>query len=132
VKTAFTPFFAAEVFGADTARALDALLALEECLSADMLRDGAVAAESVPFARPTGVSMYEADALTWRFYHLHTNSVTHAIDISAYGDALARALFALLFSERPEEVAHLRPSSVDDVRAAITTLRRALRSTNAM
>jgi hypothetical protein len=30
-----------------------------------MLRGGAVATESVPFARPTGVSMYEADALTW-------------------------------------------------------------------
>jgi hypothetical protein len=87
--------FSAEVFGADTARALDALLALEECMSADMLRGGAVAAESVPFARPTGVSMYEADALTWRFYHYHTNSVAHAINNAAYGDALARVRAAI-------------------------------------
>jgi hypothetical protein len=56
--------FSAEVLGARTARALDALLALEECASAEMLRRGAVATESVPFARPTGVSMCEADALS--------------------------------------------------------------------
>jgi hypothetical protein len=43
----------------------------------------------------------------------------------------SRALFARLF-ERPEEEAHLSPSSVDDVRAAIATLRRELRSINAM
>jgi hypothetical protein len=123
--------FSAQVFGVDTARALDALLALEECVSADMLRGGAVAVESVPFARPTGVSVYEADALTWRFYHCHTNSVPHAINNAAYGDALARALFARLF-ELPEEEAPLRPSSVYEVRAAIAALRRALRVTNDM
>ncbi len=39
------PCFSAEVFGARTARALDALLALEECASADMLPGGAVATE---------------------------------------------------------------------------------------
>ena len=55
--------FSVEVFGADMARALDAFAALEVCISADTLRGGAVAAESVPFARPSGVSMYEADAL---------------------------------------------------------------------
>jgi hypothetical protein len=126
VKTAFTPCFSAEVFGAKTA--LDALLVLEECVSADMLRGGAVTTESVPFARPTGVSMYEADALTWRFYHLYANNVAHAINNAAYGDALARALFARLFERPQEEVHPLRPSSVDDVRAAIAALRRALRA----
>jgi hypothetical protein len=96
-------------------------------VSADTLRGGAVATESMPFARPTGVSMYEADALTWRFYHIHASLVAHAINNTAYGDALARALFERLF-ERPEEEAHLRPSSVDEVRAATATLRRALRA----
>jgi hypothetical protein len=127
MKTAFAPCFSAEVFGAETARALDALLALEECVSAEMRRGGVVAMESVPFARPTGVSIYEADALTWRFYHYHNNSVAHALNNAAYGEAFARALFARLF-KRPEEEAHLRPSSVDDVRAAIAALRRALRA----
>jgi hypothetical protein len=128
VKTAFTPCFAAEVFGAKTARALDALL--EERMSAEMRHGGVVAMESVPFARPIGISMYEADALTWRFYHLYANNVAHALNNAAYGDALTRALFARLFSsERPEEEAHpLRPSSVDEVRAAIATLRRTLRA----
>jgi hypothetical protein len=68
VNMMIEPRFSAEVFGAETARALDALLALEGCVSADTMRGGVVATESVPFARPTGVSMYEADALTWRFY----------------------------------------------------------------
>jgi hypothetical protein len=61
-----------------------------------MLRGGAVAAESVPFALPSGVSMYEADALTWRFYHLYANNVAHAINNAADGDALARAVRATL------------------------------------
>jgi hypothetical protein len=85
--------------GAETARALDALFAFEMCVSADTLRCGAMAPESVPFARPTGVSMYEADALTWRFYHTNVSCVAHAINNAAYGDALARALFARLFLE---------------------------------
>jgi hypothetical protein len=92
-KTAFAPCFAAEVFGAKTARALDALLALEERVSADMLRGGAVAVESVPFARPTGVSLYEADALTWHFYHLYASNVAHAL---IWRSVCARAIRAAL------------------------------------
>ena len=128
VKTAFTPRFSAEVFGADKARALDALLGLEECMAAEMRHGGVVAMESVPFARPTGVSMYEADALTWRFYHLYASNVAHTLNNAAYGEAFSRALFTRLFSERPEEEALLWPSSVDEVRAAIAALRRALRA----
>jgi hypothetical protein len=94
--------FSVEVFGAEMARALDAFAALEVCISADMLRCGAVAAESVPFARPTGVSMYEADALTWRLYHTHASCVVNAINNAAYGDALARALHAYLFASFAE------------------------------
>jgi hypothetical protein len=96
VNMIIEPRFSAEAFGAKTAGALNVLLALEECVSADMLRGGAVATESVQFARPTGISMYEADALTWRFYHYHNNSVAHAINNTAYGDALARAVCAAL------------------------------------
>ena len=56
-ETTTARVFSAEVFGADMARALDAFAALEVCISADTLRSGgAVAAESVPFARPSGVS----------------------------------------------------------------------------
>ena len=50
--------------------------------------------------------MYEADALTWRFYHIHASLVAHAINNTAYGDAPGRALCARPFSERPEEEAH--------------------------
>jgi hypothetical protein len=123
--------FSVEVIGADMARALDAFAALEVCISADTMKGGAVAAESVPFARPTGVSMYEADALTWRLYHTHASCVVNAINNAAYGDALARALHACLFasSAEPGIVHPLLPVSVDGVRAALSAVRRALRAT---
>jgi hypothetical protein len=120
--------FSAEVFGAEIARALDTFAALEMCVSADTLRGGAVAQESTPFARPTGVSMYEADALTWRLYHMHAGCVVHAINNAAYGDALARALYACLFALAAEaDTVHILPASVDSVRAALLAVRRALR-----
>jgi hypothetical protein len=90
VNMMIEPRFSAEAFGAKTAGALNALLAQEGCVSADTLRDGVVATESVPFTRPTDILMYEADALTWCFYHIHSNIVAHAINDTAYGDALAR------------------------------------------
>ena len=122
--------FSAEVFGADMARALDAFAALEVCITADTLRcGGAVAtAESVPFARPSGVSMYEADALTWRLYHAHASCVVNAINNAAYGDELARALHAHLFASfaEPNVVHPMVAVSVDQVRAALSAVRRAL------
>ena len=126
--------FSAEVFGAEMARALDAFAELEVCISADTLCGGAVpvAAESVPFARPSGVSMYEADALTWRLYHTHASCVVNAINNAAYGDGLARALHAYLFASfaEPNVVHPLLAVSVDQVRAALSAVRRALRATN--
>ena len=123
--------FSAEVFGADMARALDAFAALEVCISADTLRCGGAAAttaESVPFARPSGVSMYEADALTWRLYHAHASCVVNAINNAAYGDELARALHAHLFASfaEPNVVHPMVAVSVDQVRAALSAVRRAL------
>jgi hypothetical protein len=121
--------FSAEVFGADMARALDAFAALEVCISSDTLRSGgAVAAESVPFARPSGVSMYEADALTWRLYHTHASCVVNAINNAVYGDGLARALHAYLFASfaEPNVVHPMLAVSVDQVRAALSAVRRAL------
>ena len=123
--------FSVEVFGAERARALDALAALEACVSADLMRGRAVAPESVPFARPTGASLYEADALTWRLYHTQAGCVAHAINNAAYGEALARALYARLILLSPleeEGTVNIRPTSVDDVRAALAALRRALRT----
>jgi hypothetical protein len=131
--TTIARVFSAEVFGADMARALDAFAALEVCISADTLRGGALAtAESVPFARPSGVSMYEADALTWRLYHTHASCVVNAINNAAYWDGLARALHAHLFASRAEpNVVHpMVAVSVDQVRAALLAVRRALRATN--
>jgi hypothetical protein len=88
------PLFSAAVYGAGAARAL---AALDVCVSADTLRcvpQGLIVPESMPFARPTGASVYEADALTWRFYHTHANCLVNALGNAAYGDALARALYA--------------------------------------
>jgi hypothetical protein len=83
--------FSAEVYGASVARALDALAALEACVRADLLR-GPAPPETVPFVRPQQGTLYEADTLTWRFYHTNAGCVVHAIGNKAYGTALARAL----------------------------------------
>ena len=95
---AIARLFPAAVYGGRVARALDALAALEACVRADAVR-GPLVPETALLVRPHAGSLYEADALTWRFYHIHPNSVAHAINNTAYGDsdALARALFARLF-----------------------------------
>jgi hypothetical protein len=120
--------FSTEVFGAEMARALDAFAELEVRISASTRYGRAAAAESVPFARPSGVSMYEADALTGRLYHTHTSYVVNAINDTAYGKGLARALFVGLFPFFPESNMEypFLPVSVDVVRAALLALRRAL------
>ena len=129
--------FSAAVYGGREARALDALAALDACVRKDVLR-GPVAPESAPFVRPHAGSLYEADTLTWRFYHTNAGSVVHAINNEAYGAALAHALYAnLIFDlgeEGEEEAAEAylilkRPlgPSLDRVRAALLSLRRTLR-----
>jgi hypothetical protein len=128
--------FSAAVYGAREARALDALAALDACVRADVLR-GPVAPESAPFVRPHAGSLYEADTLTWRFYHTNAGSVVHAIHNEAYGAALAHALYASLIfdleEEENEEGAYLilmraAPPSLDRVRAALLRMRGTLRA----
>ena len=138
VAVVVAPLFSAEVYGAREARALDALAALDACVRKDVLR-GPVAPESAPFVRPHAGSLYEADTLTWRFYHTNAGSVEHAINKAAYGAAIARTLYGnLLFQleedEANEEAAEAylilkRPlgPSLDRVRAALLSLRRTLR-----
>ena len=130
------PLFSAAVYGAREARALDALAALDACVRKDVLR-GPVAPESAPFVRPHAGSLYEADTLTWRFYHTNAGSVVHAINNEAYGAALAHALYAnLIFDlEEGEEAAEAylilmraAPPSLDRVRAALLRLRGTLRA----
>jgi hypothetical protein len=130
--------FPAAVYGGRVARALDALAALDACVRADLVR-GPLVPEAAPFARPHAGSLYEADTLTWRFYHTNAGSVEHAINKAAYGAAIARTLYGnLLFQleedEANEEAAEaylilkrpLRPS-LERVRAALLSLRRTLR-----
>ena len=129
--------FSAAVYGGREARALDALAALDACVRADVLR-GPVAPESAPFVRPHAGSLYEADTLTWRFYHTNAGSVVHAINNEAYGAALAHALYAnLIFDlgEEGEEAAEAylilmraAPPSLDRVRAALLRMRSTLRT----
>ena len=125
------PLFSAAVYGAREARALDALAALDACVRKDVLR-GPVAPESAPFVRPHAGSLYEADTLTWRFYHTNAGSVVHAINNEAYGAALAHALYAnLIFDlEENEEAAEAylilmraAPPSLERVRAALLRMR---------
>ena len=94
--------FPAEVYGGRVARALDALAALDACVRADLLR-GPVAPETAPFVRPHAGSLYEADTLTWHFYHTYAGCLVDAINNETYGAALARALYANLMFNLEEE-----------------------------
>lgn len=129
------PLFSAAVYGAREARALDALAALDACVRKDVLR-GPVAPESAPFVRPHAGSLYEADTLTWRFYHTNAGSVVHAINNEAYGAALAHALYANLIFDLEEEgeeneeaaeayliLMRAAPPSLERVRAALLRMR---------
>jgi hypothetical protein len=132
--------FPAAVYGGRMARALDALAALDVRVRADLLLRGAVAPETVPFVRPHAGSLYEADTLTWRFYHANAGCVVDAINNEAYGVALARALYAnLIFDLEKEEgkedaadayliLMRAAPPSLDRVRAALFSVRRTLRA----
>jgi hypothetical protein len=101
--------FSTAVYSGRVARALDALAALaalDACVRADVLR-GPVAPESAPFVRPHAGSLYEADTLTWRFYHANAGCVVHAINNEAYGAALALALYAnLIFDLERRKIPH--------------------------
>ncbi len=68
-------------------------------MRADLLR-GPVAPETAPFVRPHEGTLYEADTLTWRFYHTHAGCVVHAIFNQTYGAALSRALRGALLRLR--------------------------------
>jgi hypothetical protein len=134
-KEEIARLFPAAVYGGREARALDALAALDACVRADVLR-GPVAPESAPFVRPHAGSLYEADTLTWRFYHTNAGSVVHAINNEAYGAALAHALYAnLIFDLQAEEeegayliLMRAAPPSLERVRAALLRLRGTLRA----
>ena len=129
--------FPAAVYGGRVARALDALAALDACVRKDVLR-GPVAPESAQFVRPHAGSLYEADTLTWRFYHTNAGSVVHAIHNEAYGAALAHALYANLIFDLEEEgeeaaeayliLMRAAPPSLDRVRAALLRMRGTLRA----
>ena len=131
------PLFSAAAYGGREARALDALAALDACVRADVLR-GPVAPESAPFVRPHAGSLYEADTLTWRFYHTNAGSVVHAINNEAYGAALAHALYANLIFDLEEEgeeaaeayliLMRAAPPSLERVRAALLRMRGTLRA----
>jgi hypothetical protein len=131
--------FPAAVYGGRVARALDALAALDARVRADVLR-GPVAPETAPFVRPHAGSLYEADTLTWRFYHAHAGCVVHAINNEAYGAALSRALYGNLIFQLEEDEANEQaaeayliltraaPPSLDRVRAVLLSVRRILRA----
>jgi hypothetical protein len=128
-KEMIAPLFPAEVYGGRVARALDALAALDACVSADLLR-GPVAPETAPFVRPHEGTLYGADTLTWRFYHTNAGCVVHAINNQTYGAALyAGFLFDLENNGDEDTHIFMRADlpSLDRVRAALLSVRRTLR-----
>ena len=100
--------------------ALNALYDLEVCITREA-RTGPVAEVGLLFAVPEG-TLYEADSLTWRFYHLLASSIVHAINNKAYGPELADRLFQSLFPRQTRRIV-----SVDETRQQVGSLRAMLR-----
>jgi hypothetical protein len=134
-KAEIEPLFSLAVYGKGPERALDALAALNVCVSANTLRC-APRSLIVPFARPTGASMYEADALTWRFYDTHASCLDRALIQKTYGVLLAHALYEDFMKPYYEDetlrTRQFHTDPIEQVLAALTALRRALRAKAAM
>lgn len=101
-----------------TAPALAALAALERRLAADarQIIDDA----TPPFARPTGATLYEADALTWRARHVLLEAIAYEVNFGARAEgARLRAALGLPRAGR---------ISVPALSARLLALRTALRA----
>ena len=74
------------------------------------------------FATPSAAgTLYEADALTYRFCYLFPEAAPHAVNNQAYGADLAARLRDVLVFPDPS-----RPVSVSDARARVLALREQL------
>ena len=74
------------------------------------------------FATPSAAgTLYEADALTYRFYYLFPEAVPHAVNNRAYGADFAARLRDVLVFPDPSQ-----PVSVSDARARVLALREQL------
>ena len=100
--------------------ALHALRELE-CLIIAETAALPVSPDSIPFATPSG-TLYEADCLTWKFFHCHSAAIAYAINMNGYGTDLSDRLLEALCP--PGSV---RPVSVDVLKEGLLGIRRRLR-----
>ena len=100
--------------------ALGALRELE-CLIIAETKAFPVSPDSIPFATPSG-TLYEADCLTWKFFHCHSSALAYAVNMNGYGVALSDRLLQALCP--PGSV---RPVSVDVLKDGLLGIRRRLR-----
>ena len=94
---------------------LDALCELEIHANSALKLPG-VPTLGIQFATPSG-TLYEADCLSWKYYHFLSSNVAHAINNKAYGPDVAQKLSAAFFGGVE------RPVSADEVKTALGALR---------
>lgn len=77
--------------------------------------------DSIPFATPSG-TLYEADCLTWKFFHCHSAALAYAVNMNGYGVTLSDRLLEALCP--PGSV---RPVSIHVLKEGLLGIRRRLR-----
>ena len=108
-----------QAFAPELSEKLNVFYELECFVVKDTKLAAAMPAASVLFATPSEAgTLYEADALTWRFYYSFPEAVTHAINNKACGaDFAARLRDVLVFPDASQLV------SVSDAKARVLALR---------
>ena len=68
-----------------------------ECLIIAETAAFPVSPDSIPFVTPSG-TLYEADCLTWKFFHCHSAALAYAVNMNGYGVAPSDRLLQALCS----------------------------------
>jgi hypothetical protein len=94
---------------------------LQALFELDVLTNKAIVVPGKPthgiqFATPSG-TLYEADALTWKYYHHLASNAAYAINADGYGKDIGDKLFDSFFSSAR------RPISVFEMQEKIKELR---------
>ena len=111
-----------QAFAPELSAKLNVLYELEGFVVKDTHRAGVMPPAALLFATPSAAgTLYEADALTYRFCYLFPEAVPHAVNNKAYGADLAARLRDVLVFPDPSQ-----PVSVSDARARVLALREQL------
>ena len=111
-----------QAFAPELSEKLNVFYELERFVVKDTHLAGVMPPAALLFATPSEAgTLYEADAMTYRFYYSFPEAVSHAVNNKAYGADFAARLRDVLVFPDPSQ-----PVSVSDARARVLALREQL------